>query len=435
MGSNAASQAIDQKYQALGGQSFLGPAVTQLVADVGIGGAPGFHVDYEGGSIYWSATTGAHVIYGDIRLKWLSVGGPKSNIGYPKTDEAPTADNKSRFTDFAVDGHDTGAIYWTPDQGAHLIYGLIWLKWLSVGGETSNLGYPITDEASSPDNKSRFNNFGMDGHDTGAIYWTPAQGAHLIYGEIWLKWLSIGGEGSNLGYPITDEASTPDNICRFNDFAMDGHATGSIYWTPSGGAHLIYGEVWLKWNSLSGEAGPLGYPTTDETSAGDNNGRYNDFSKGGTIYWSPATGAHALVGGNPTELAWTVNFTFPSGTNAGGWTTLKVFSNGAFEFTGNFHDSGPTAYDYSVACVFVDADKKAWTAGHAGRIAGTLTPGSKDDPINESGNNPALARNWRAIAAGNQALRGRAQTSVSVEDILIALISAAGAVGAAIALV
>jgi len=355
---------------------FLGSAVSQLVADVGIGGALGFHVDYKGGSIYWSATTGAHAIYGDIRLKWLSVGGPKSNLGYPKTDEAPTADNKCRFNDFAVDGHETGA-----------------------------------------------------------IYWTPAQGAHLIYGQIWLKWLSIGGEGSNLGYPITDEASTTDNICRFNNFAMDGNATGSIYWTSSGGAHLIYGQIWLKWISLGGEAGPLGYPTTDESSAGDNAGRYNDFSKGGTIYWSPTTGAHALTGGNPPELAWTTNFTFPSGTAAGGWTNLKVFSNGAFEFTGNFHDSGAVAYNYSVACVFIDADKKAWTVSHTGHIAGTFTSGSRDDPIDQRGNNTALARNWRAIVAGDQTLRGRAETSVNIGDILASILTVAGVLGQAIALV
>lgn len=430
-----ASAAINQKYSDLGGQSgFLGPAVTELIADVGVDGSPGFHIDYNGGSIYWTQVSGAHAIYGDIRTKWLSVGGPKSNLGYPKTDEAPTPDNKSRFNDFAVDGHDTGAIYWTSGNGAYLIYGQIWLKWISIGGESSNLGYPITDEASTPDNKSRFNNFSIDGHDTGAIYWTPAQGAHLIYGQIWLKWLSVGGEGSNLGYPITDEASTPDNVCRFNNFAMDGHATGSIYWTPTGGAYLIYGQIWLKWLALGGEGGALGYPMTDELSAGDHGGRYNDFNKGGTIYWSPATGAHELIGGVPGELDWNLSFSFSSGIAAGGSVNLKIFSDGQLKFTGNFHDSGALSYDYAVGCVFIDADKKAWQIGHSGHIAGTLGEGSRDDNINEEGNNQALARNWRAISAANPTLRGRAQVNTSVGDILVALVLGTGAIGAGIAL-
>ena len=213
---------IAAKYKSLGGDSgFLGLAVTQLVKDPG---APGYHVDYRGGSIYWSQDSDAHAIYGDIRTKWLTAGGP------------------SRF------------------------------------------GYPTTDETSTSDNVCRFNNFS----NGGAIYWTAKTGSHLIYGAIYKKWIAQGGEGGVMGYPITDEASTPDNVCRFNNFSNGG----AIYWTATNGAYLVYGAIYKKWMSLNGEQGYLGYPLTDESPAGSKGGRYNDF-KGGSIYWSPETGASA----------------------------------------------------------------------------------------------------------------------------------------------
>jgi hypothetical protein len=58
---------------------------------------------------------------------------------------------------------------------------------------------------------------------------------------------------------------------------------------------------------LDYEKGPLGYPTTDEKGTLDGRGRYNQFSKGGAIYWTPQTGAHAIYGeiyNKWAELKW-----------------------------------------------------------------------------------------------------------------------------------
>ncbi|KAF9773306.1 hypothetical protein IL306_008921 [Fusarium sp. DS 682] len=432
-----ASQAIEAKHRELGGDAgFLGRATTGLAQDTGIGGTLGYHIDYSGGSIYWTSTEGAHAIYGEIYRKWISVGGPNSNLGYPKTDETSTQDGKGRFNDFAINGSDTGSIYWTASNGAFLIYGVIWLKWRSIGRETSNLGYPITDETSTPDGKCRFNDFAINGNPTGSIYWTPSQGAHLIYGQIWLKWKSIGGEGSNLGYPITDEASTPDGKCRFNDFAMDGNWTGSIYWTPSLGAFLIYGQIFLKWKSTGGESGVLGYPITDESTAGDHGGRYNDFSNGGSIYWSPSTGAHVISGALPSELSWgAINIVFPEGVAAGGGVNLTVTSGGHTTFSGGFHDSGLVDYNYGVACVFVDADNQPWSVGHSGHISGTFGSGSRQDNFKEESDRAELARNWRAVAAAKPDLHTNARVGLDIGSIVETLVQALGVAGQVIALV
>ncbi|KAG7294203.1 hypothetical protein NEMBOFW57_004273 [Staphylotrichum longicolle] len=365
-----ASQAIAEKYRQLGGEAgFLGRATTDLTQDIGIGGTLGYHINYTGGSIYWTGTEGAHVIYGQIYQKWMAAGGPKSNLGYPKTDETGTQDGKGCYNDFAINGADTGSIYWTSQNGAFLIYGVIWLKWKAIGRETSNLGYPVTDETSTPDGQCRFNDFALDGNPTGSIYYTQSLGAFLIYGSIWLKWKANGGEDSGLGYPITDETSTPDGKCRYNNFAKNGSPTGAVYWTSSRGAFLIYGEIFLKWKSTGGEPGMLGYPITDESSAGDHGGRYNDFNKGGSIYWSPATGAHVIPGALPGEVSWGgINIVFPSGVAAGGWVALTITSGGHTTFRGGFHDSGLIDYNYAVACVLVDVDIRHFGEGSTTRV-------------------------------------------------------------------
>jgi hypothetical protein len=60
-------------------------------------------------------------------------------------------------------------------------------------------------------------------------------------------------------------------------------------------------------------------------------------------------------------------------------------------------------YNYSVACVVVDADHRAYTFAHTGNIAGTFESGSRDDPWGSPGQNEQIAQNWRSLCAGTQA--------------------------------
>jgi uncharacterized protein with LGFP repeats len=198
-------------------------------------------------------------------------------LGYPLTDELTTPDGKGRFNHF-----EKGSIYWTPETGAHEVHGWIREKWASLGWEAGFLGYPLTDELTTPDGRGRYNHFAG-----GSIYWTPETGAHVVYGGIREKWASLGWETGFLGYPVTDELGTPDGKGRFNHF--EG---GSIYWTPETGAHEVSGLIRDKWASLGWECGFLGYPKSDELPTPDGTGRYSQF-QGGYIIWTPETGAYA----------------------------------------------------------------------------------------------------------------------------------------------
>lgn len=119
----------------------------------------------------------------------------------------------------------------------------------------------------------------------GNVYWSPSTGAHEVHGEILSEY---GGPTNFLGYPITDETGTPDGTGRFNHFTG-----GSIYWTPGTGAHEIHGAIRDHWAQLGWERGPLGYPRTDEYDIPT--GRRSDFAHG-AISWDRATGVVTVTG-------------------------------------------------------------------------------------------------------------------------------------------
>src|SRR3954447_20174668 len=115
------------------------------------------------------------------------------------------------------------------------------------------------------------------------------------------KYAALGGAASFLGAPTTEETATPDGKGVYRHF--EG---GSIYWTPETGAHEVHGWIRQKWSDLGWERSFLGYPLTDETATPDGRGRYNHF-QGGSVYWAAATGAfevHGAIRGKWSSLGW-----------------------------------------------------------------------------------------------------------------------------------
>jgi len=85
-----------------------------------------------------------------------------------------------------------------------------------------------------------------------------------------------------LGYPVTDERTTPDGTGRYNH--LQG---GSIYWTASTGAHTVQGAIRDSWAAQGWETGSLRYPISDERAVAG--GRQSDF-EGGSLFWDAGTG-------------------------------------------------------------------------------------------------------------------------------------------------
>jgi uncharacterized protein with LGFP repeats len=279
--------AIGDKWTQLGREGGpLGAAVTSE-ADSPHGGR--FN-QFQHGYIYWHPHTGAFGVWGAIGVKYQEVGA--AQYGYPITDESGTPDGRGRYNHFRtlqLPGAPEASIYWTPETGAHSIVGAIRQKWAEMGWEGSPLRYPVSDEMDAG-HGGRATHF-----EGGSIFWHPATGPHVVWGEIGRLYAELGS--TNFGYPITDELQTPNGRGRFNHFRpvhVPGGTDASIYWTPETGAHALWGAIREKWAALGWEAGPLGFPVSSE---GDSprGGRVSRF-EAGAIYWHPQVGAFGVWG-------------------------------------------------------------------------------------------------------------------------------------------
>jgi LGFP repeat/Abnormal spindle-like microcephaly-assoc'd, ASPM-SPD-2-Hydin len=263
--------AIAVRYHEMGGQA--GPLSDPLSSEYDVPG--GRAQDFRLGRMYWSPTTGAHVVNGLILDRYLALGGPGGFLAFPLSDETPTPDGAGRYNHFSAGG----SVYWSPATGAHEVHGAIRSEWEASGWEQGPLGYPVTDEMITPDGIGRYNHFSAGG----SVYWSPATGAHEVHGAIRNAWEASGWEQGPLGYPVTNETATPDGVGRYNYFS----AGGSVYWSPATGAHEVHGAILQRWAELGWELGPLGYPVSDEYDVPG--GRRSDFSAG-SLTWYAATG-------------------------------------------------------------------------------------------------------------------------------------------------
>ena len=116
------------------------------------------------------------------------------------------------------------------------------------------------------------------------VVWSIALRPFVVTGAIQAKWNSLGGAGGFLGAPQTSDTVCPDGIGHF--VAFDG---GSIYWSPATGAWSVHGAIRDKWGTLGWEKGALGYPVSDEEGLAGG-GRVSSFQHG-KIAWTAARGA------------------------------------------------------------------------------------------------------------------------------------------------
>jgi len=98
-----------------------------------------------------------------------------------------------------------GAFFVSESTPVVLLDGEIWYKYVELHLVDGPLGYPTTDVRAAA-HDGAINYF-----EHGAIYWHwEAGGAHAVWGAIFVKYLEMGETESNLGYPISDELWPPN---------------------------------------------------------------------------------------------------------------------------------------------------------------------------------------------------------------------------------
>jgi uncharacterized protein with LGFP repeats len=137
--------AIGERWYATGGHSGrLGLPTSQHHTVTG-----GARQSFAKGSLYWSSAGGARVIEpaGAIRVAWIARDKERGRLGFPISDQAC-----DRADDGCYQRFQGGSLYWSSDSGAHVISrtGAIRDAWVAAGKEDGPLGYPRGDEACVP---------------------------------------------------------------------------------------------------------------------------------------------------------------------------------------------------------------------------------------------------------------------------------------------
>jgi uncharacterized protein with LGFP repeats len=130
---------------------------------------------------------------GAILDSWVKQGFEQGTLGYPVSDEVALANGRGAFNWF-----QRGAVYWSPSSGAHWLTGPILDAWVAQGFEGGPLGFPVGDHVQTRDGGA------FTWFEHGAVYWSPDTGAHRMAGPILDAWVAQGFEGGPLGYPTSD---------------------------------------------------------------------------------------------------------------------------------------------------------------------------------------------------------------------------------------
>ena len=347
---------------ATGARAMLGPIETLYEADGAEDGPLGYPLSsvydaagggqiahFQKGSIHRAADGTVHRLDGPVRDLWLAARADAGLLGRPTSGTVPTADGLGRTATFTG-----GSIWWTQETGARALLGPIEALWRTRGAEAGDLGYPTNSVATAADGVGQYAHF-----QGGSVYWSAGTDARVVDGAVRDLWLSTRQVAGPLGYPTADVRDTADGLGRTGRFQH-----GSIWWTQETGARALLGPVEALWLSARAEAGVLGYPTQSLSTARDGVGRYARF-EGGSVWWSPKTGARALLG--PIEQFWTT-----AGAERGslGYPTQSVSAAAAggqvARFTGGMVAWSPDDGAHSVR----GTNLSVWAG--AGREGGTL---------------------------------------------------------------
>ncbi|KRE79482.1 hypothetical protein [Arthrobacter sp. Soil763] len=210
---------IGSRWLAAGGETVLGLPVTAEGCGLK---ASGCYQQFARGTVYWAPGVGGHVVWGGIRGQWEATGAQNGVLGYPTGEESCGLPGNGCVQQF-----QGGRIYWSGPTGAHVIRGGIGSRWTAAGATRSMLGFPLTNEQCGQAAQGCVQRF-----QGGSVYWSSATGAWLAGRGIVSKYLAAGGPGGSLGYPISNERCSGGSCAQSyqrGDITWSGSAGARVY--------------------------------------------------------------------------------------------------------------------------------------------------------------------------------------------------------------
>lgn len=272
------------KWRAVGGQGGkLGYPITDQFCSPS---RQGCQIDFASGSIYMESGKLPYVVSGPVRDAWWARGGHAGDLGYPVSDYQCGLIRGGCQQDFA-----SGSFYSTPANTLLVVAGSFRSTWWALSGQGGELGYPITAARCGLKDGGCQQDF-----ETGTIYGTPSGSALAVSGTFRNVYWQSAGQGGSLGYPVSGyRCGLLAGGCQ-QDF--EG---GSIYSSPSTGTKIVLASTRTLWWDLAGQGGALGYPKSDLVCGLLGNACVQDFESG-SIYLTPSNGTQATV--DPIRLKW-----------------------------------------------------------------------------------------------------------------------------------
>ncbi len=165
----------------------------------------GVWVRYEGGRIHYYKDYGAVAVKNDIVSAWGSRDYERG-MGYPTAAEVEVLD-----ADGTVIGQsqtfEQGTFYRNGKTGqVFSLKGGINQKYVELGGPAGQLGFPTRNDRDGLDDEGSYSRF-----ENGYIYSSPRTGAHVMYnGPVFEAWKKEGYEHpEGIGYPSADDVADP----------------------------------------------------------------------------------------------------------------------------------------------------------------------------------------------------------------------------------
>ncbi|WP_164884489.1 LGFP repeat-containing protein [Leucobacter muris] len=235
---------------------------------------------FERGTAYWTARTGASAATGTIRSLYTQNGGPAGAFGFPKgVEKTQSGGLRQEF--------EGATAYWSPrTKSAAAVSGDIRTMYHAARGANSEMGFPKS--------MARAQSGGLRQEFEGATaYWSSRTGAAAVSGDIRAMYHAERGANSEMGFPKQAARSQSGGLRQEFEGA-------TAYWSPrTKSAAAVSGDIRTMYHAARGANSEMGFP---KSMARAQSGGLRQEFEGATAYWSPRTNVAAAVSGDIRAL-------------------------------------------------------------------------------------------------------------------------------------